>query len=97
MKVSVPSYKTYHSQRWLQLGPDRFLRLQLCCRPRDYGERDPEASAAGQQGLAGLFEPPHDILFKGSFEEAKEAAQGQERWLVILSIAMALTDSWYLS
>ncbi|CAL5224689.1 g7413 [Coccomyxa viridis] len=52
-------------------------------RPRDYGERDPEASAAGQQGLAGLFEPPHDILFTGSFEQAKEAAQGQERWLLV--------------
>ena len=34
------------------------------------------------QGLAGLFEPPHDILFQGSFDEAKEAAQGQSRWLV---------------
>ncbi len=67
--------------------------LLLCCRPREYGERDPEASAAGQQGLAGLFEPPHDILFKGSFEEAKEAAQGQERWLVILSSFMPLCQT----
>ncbi len=65
--------------------------LQLYCRPRDYGERDPEASAAGQQGLAGLFEPPHDILFTGSFEQAKEAAQGQERWLVILLSLMSMS------
>lgn len=39
---------------------------------------------AKQQGLAGLFEPPHDILFTGSFDEAKEAAQGQNRWLVTI-------------
>ncbi|CAL5225007.1 g7785 [Coccomyxa viridis] len=53
------------------------------CRPKEYGERDPEGSAAKQQGLARLFEPPHDILFTGSFEEAKEAAQSQNRWLLV--------------
>ena len=45
------------------------------------------------QGLAGLFEPPHDILFQGTFDEAKEAAQGQSRWLVRSSLAMLTSFS----
>ena len=60
-----------------------------CCellrRPHGDAEGEEGQGPARQQGLAGLFEPPHDILFPGSFEEAKEAAQGQSRWLVIPS------------
>jgi len=40
------------------------------------------AGAPKQAGLAGLFEPPHDIMFTGTFEEAKNAATEQSRWLV---------------
>ncbi len=54
-------------------------------RPHRDAEGEEGQGLAKQQGLAGLFEPPHDILFKDSFEEAKEAAQGQSRWLVKFS------------
>lgn len=39
---------------------------------------------SNQPGLAGLFEPPHDLMFKGTLEEAKAAALEQSRWLVSL-------------
>jgi hypothetical protein len=29
-----------------------------------------------------MFEPPREMLFHGSFEEAKQQAQEQGRWLV---------------
>ena len=48
---------------------------------RDFAGGQPGSSAGGDN-LASMFEPPRDILFMGSFEEAKEYAVSQERWLV---------------
>jgi hypothetical protein len=29
-----------------------------------------------------MFEPPRDLLFRGTFEEGKQEAQAKGRWLV---------------
>jgi hypothetical protein len=47
--------------------------------------RAEEAAGSGAVaggGLASLYEPPRDILFTGSFEDAKHEAAGSGRWLV---------------
>ncbi|KAK9864734.1 hypothetical protein WJX84_008079 [Apatococcus fuscideae] len=41
------------------------------------------APASSQQGLAGLFAPPHKLMFKGSFQEALESAETARQWLLI--------------
>lgn len=43
------------------------------------------SDGAGQGGerLASMFDPPQEILFQGSFEEAKEKAVADRRWLVL--------------
>ncbi|KAK9821335.1 hypothetical protein WJX81_007084 [Elliptochloris bilobata] len=46
------------------------------------GSLDAGMSAAGA-GLAGLFEPPRSIMFRGSFEEAKAAALKNSQWLLV--------------
>lgn len=63
-------------------------------RPEGYGGRESEQGPSQGQGLAGLFEPPHDILFQGTFDEAKEAAQVQTRWLVITLQASPSVLAW---
>ncbi len=73
---------------WHQAAPDMNVALTvgMLLRPEGYGGRGTDEGTSSQpQGLAGLFEPPHDILFQGSFDEAKDAAQGQSRWLVCCS------------
>ena len=40
-----------------------------------------EAGGSGQR-LASMFEPPRELLFVGSFDEAKQQALEQQRWLV---------------
>jgi hypothetical protein len=48
--------------------------------------RHSEAGPSGDQGgdrLASMFEPPRDLLFKGSFEEAKAYASANGRWLIL--------------
>jgi hypothetical protein len=42
------------------------------------------------EGLASLFEPPHDLIFNGNFEEAKQAALGQNKWLARLQFLSLL-------
>lgn len=50
---------------------------------RDFGSANSHLSRAqGNNQLASMFEPPRDILFVGGFEEAKQFAASQERWLV---------------
>ena len=34
-------------------------------------------------GLAGLFAPPHKLLYRGSFEQAKAAAATLDRWVLV--------------
>ncbi|PSC74669.1 UBX domain-containing 2 isoform X1 [Micractinium conductrix] len=41
------------------------------------------AAAGGAGGLAAMFEPPRDMLFHGTFDEAKAHAQEQGRWLIV--------------
>ena len=60
---------------------ERLICSWLC---RAEGSRGRQDGRPNQPGLAGLFEPPHEIMFKGTFEEAKAAALDQSRWLVIL-------------
>ncbi|GAQ88627.1 UBX domain-containing protein [Klebsormidium nitens] len=38
---------------------------------------------AGPTGLAKLYEPPLEVMFKGSFEQAKAQAVEQGRWLLV--------------
>ncbi|KAL4431383.1 hypothetical protein ABPG75_006639 [Micractinium tetrahymenae] len=46
--------------------------------------RDEAGGASGSGGgLAAMFEPPRGMLFQGSFEDAKAAAQEKERWLIV--------------
>eukprot|EP00890_Picochlorum_soloecismus_P000746 jgi/Picsp_1/1672/NSC_05146-R1_ubx domain-containing protein len=42
-----------------------------------------DAVDLGREGLASMFDPPQEILFQGSFEEAKEKAVADRRWLVL--------------
>jgi hypothetical protein len=41
-----------------------------------------ELATGGGPSLASMFAPPRDIMFNGTFEDAKAAALGQRRWLV---------------
>ena len=34
------------------------------------------------QGLAGLFQAPADLLYQGTFDEARNEAQEKQQWLV---------------
>jgi hypothetical protein len=51
---------------------------------RDY-QRETQGlrSTGGSQGLAGLYQAPSDMLFKGSFEAAQEHAVNKEQWLLV--------------
>ncbi|KAI7905641.1 uncharacterized protein BX663DRAFT_500450 [Cokeromyces recurvatus] len=40
-------------------------------------------STAKAKRLADLFRPPFDIMFRGSFEEARETAKEKNKWLMI--------------
>ncbi|KAL9540332.1 hypothetical protein MBANPS3_009745 [Mucor bainieri] len=40
-------------------------------------------ASAKARRLADLFRPPFDIMFRGTFEEAREAAKEKNRWLMI--------------
>ncbi|GAB4816470.1 hypothetical protein N2152v2_003516 [Parachlorella kessleri] len=48
---------------------------------RDLGGDD-EAAGSGQR-LASMFEPPRELLFVGSFDEAKQQALEKQRWLLV--------------
>lgn len=42
-----------------------------------------DAAGHGSEPLASMFDPPEEILFQGSFEEAKKKAVADRRWLVL--------------
>ncbi|GBG32402.1 UBX domain-containing protein 7 [Hondaea fermentalgiana] len=37
----------------------------------------------GDRNLQSIFEPPRDIMFSGSFEEARDKARSEKRWLLV--------------
>ncbi|CAI5993108.1 unnamed protein product [Closterium sp. NIES-64] len=52
-------------------------------RARGEGQQGGEGGAARQASLASLFEPPYDILFAGSFDQAKQRAGAEGKWLLV--------------
>ncbi|CAI5527562.1 unnamed protein product [Closterium sp. Naga37s-1] len=52
-------------------------------RARGEGQQGGEVGAARQASLASLFEPPYDILFAGSFDQAKQRAGAEGKWLLV--------------
>ena len=68
--------------------PNHQLACLPACRRAEAGA-GPDSSA----GLAAMFEPPREMLFHGSFEEAKQQAQEQGRWLVSTCPALCGTAS----
>lgn len=42
-----------------------------------------DGAGQGSERLASMFDPPREILFQGSFEEAKGEAVANRRWLVL--------------
>lgn len=59
------------------------------------------AAESSNHNLASLYRPPFDLMFHGSFEKAKEAANGQDRWLLVnvqstkeFSSHMLNRDTW---
>lgn len=47
------------------------------------GGAGPSGTGGGGASLAAMFEPPREMLFQGGFEEAKEHAREQGRWLIV--------------
>ncbi|KAI8918699.1 hypothetical protein BC831DRAFT_482896 [Entophlyctis helioformis] len=47
------------------------------------GNQDPSGSESRQDRLARLFRPPLDIMFTGNFDEARELARSQSKWLMV--------------
>jgi thioredoxin-related protein len=41
------------------------------------------SSSSKQKTLAELFKPPTDIMFQGTFQEARVAGQMQNKWLLV--------------
>ncbi|KAK9824915.1 hypothetical protein WJX74_005836 [Apatococcus lobatus] len=77
----VVSEATARSRRNMRAGPqpvDAFRDYQA-----EGHVKMPGVPAAPQQGLAGLFAPPHKLMFRGSFQEAVEAAERSSQWLLI--------------
>ncbi|GJP31352.1 hypothetical protein CLOM_g11994 [Closterium sp. NIES-68] len=52
-------------------------------RARGEGQQGGEGGAVRQASLASLFEPPYDILFAGSFDQAKQRAGAEGKWLLV--------------
>ncbi|KAK9817646.1 hypothetical protein WJX72_000123 [[Myrmecia] bisecta] len=46
-------------------------------------EQGLDGRPGGSQGLAGLFEPPRDIMFSGDFDQAKALAVDKGQWLLV--------------
>lgn len=38
---------------------------------------------SSRENLASLYRPPFELMYRGSFEKAKEAANNQDRWLLV--------------
>ncbi|XP_071686424.1 plant UBX domain-containing protein 7-like [Rutidosis leptorrhynchoides] len=47
------------------------------------GSTSATEASGDNNNLASLYRPPFELLFHGSFEKAKEAAIGQDRWLLV--------------
>ncbi|GJR84976.1 plant UBX domain-containing protein 7-like protein, partial [Tanacetum coccineum] len=41
------------------------------------------AAESSNKNLASLYRPPFALMFNGPFEKAKEAANRQDRWLLV--------------
>ncbi|PWA82843.1 Thioredoxin-like fold [Artemisia annua] len=59
------------------------------------------AAESSNHNLASLYRPPFALMFNGPFEKAKEAANGQDRWLLVnvqstreFSSHMLNRDTW---
>ncbi|BDA49565.1 UBX domain-containing protein 7 [Coccomyxa sp. Obi] len=75
-----------YGETFMSRGSSRPQQQQEVQAFRDFkaeGSRGRPDGRPNQPGLAGLFEPPHEIMFKGTFEEAKAAALDQSRWLLV--------------
>ncbi|KFM26316.1 UBX domain-containing protein 7 [Auxenochlorella protothecoides] len=59
-------------------GPDRDDDEALARRLQQDASEQPSSG-----GLAASFEPPRELLFHGSFEDAKESAASKEQWLLL--------------
>ena len=47
-----------------------------------YGFLFQQTTMSSVQGLAGLFQAPADLLYQGTFDEARNEAQEKQQWLV---------------
>ena len=56
--------------------------LLLCCRAEGSGLSGSRRKIASKNSLAGMFEPPRDLMFEGDFEHAKAEAEKRSVWLV---------------
>jgi hypothetical protein len=67
-------------------GSNRPTVAASAASPTAAAANDHPSSSAGNAAvpnLASLFEPPTDLLFRGDFEAAKQAAADQSRWLLV--------------
>ena len=70
----MPAYNRIDSMRDFQ-EESQLVRLR-----NDKKKKKPASASAG---LATLFRPPFELMFSGSFQEAKLVAREQKRWLLI--------------
>ncbi len=70
----------------LELQSGTFVSGHVYERPASYASpcraEGDGASSSGGQGLSALFEPPRDLIYPGTADDAKAAAESQGRWLV---------------
>ena len=50
---------------------------------RNSGEEPGEISKGKKRTLEELFKPPLDIMFKGNFQSARDAASSRKKWLLV--------------